>query len=223
MRERPILFSAPMVRAILDGRKTQTRRIVKPVGRDVDFVLVQQAGGWWPYRSDDGESLFRTVRAGTKLYQHETPFSCPFGEVGDRLWVRETGWERPERTPKMMRDGADTWERYYYDADGYTDLEAEQFKAQGFKRRPSIHMPRRASRITLEVTGVRVERLRDISNEDARAEGVLPQYAEECVRLGHPYNATDLFRQLWASINGLGSWNENPFVWVVEFRRISDA
>lgn len=236
MRERPILFSAPMVRAILDGRKTQTRRVVKPVGRDADFVLVerQHASGWWPYRSDDGESMFHTVRVGTKLYQDETPLSCPFGAVGDRLWVRENGWERPERTPKMMRDGADTWERYYYDADGYnTDSDAEQFKSWGFKRRPSIYMPRWASRITLEITGVRVERLQDISEADAIAEGVkrFPGVARDddvaaFSRIGPvDFDSFPIARYavLWESINGARSWDANPWVWVVEFRRIGHA
>lgn len=219
MRERPILFSAPMVRAILEGRKTQTRRVLKQAtGPSLSVGMSDDDSGTaelsWLWGDGPGHDVHETVKR----------VACPYGKPGDHLWVRENGWERPERTPKMMRDGADTWERYYYDADGYnTDSDAEQFKSWGFKRRPSIHMPRWASRITLEVTGVRVERLQDISNEDARAEGVLQKYAEECVRLGHPYNAMDIFRQLWASINGAGSWGENPWVWVVEFRRIGNA
>src|SRR5205085_1532348 len=102
----------------------------------------------------------------------EHPYTCPYGQAGDRLWVRENGWERPERTPKLMREGADTWEPFYYDADGISWQEAADFKAWGFKRRPSIHMPRAACRILLEVASVRVEPLLEISEQDALAEGI---------------------------------------------------
>jgi len=122
----------------------------------------------------------------------------------------------------MMREGADTWARYYFDADGLDEYDHEQFKVWGFKRRPSIFMPRWASRITLEITGVRVERLNEISREDAKAEGLWPSPGNglEMVN-GGPYgNAQLAFRALWESINGPGSWDANPWVWVVEFRRV---
>lgn len=90
MKSRPILFSAPMVRAILEGRKTQTRRVVKPVGNDEGFVIIDYGNGGWPYRSDDGDSTTHTVKRGGKLYHDETPHACPYGQTGDRLWVRET-------------------------------------------------------------------------------------------------------------------------------------
>lgn len=176
------MFSSPMVRAILQGRKTQTRRACK---LDVRHGM------------PDGEL--------TSLLK-----CCPYGQPGDRLWVRESGWERPERTAKMMHEGADTWEPYYYDADGYMKKDGEQFTSWGFKRRPSIHMPRWASRITLEITGVRVERLHDISEEDAVAEGV-PRYS----------GALFEFCQIWKALNGPGSWNANPWVWAIEFKRLS--
>lgn len=186
MAERPILFSAPMVRAILNGTKTQTRRVVKP-------QPVATRGSKKPWCSI--EDLLKT---------------CPYGQPGDRLWVRESGWERPERTPRMMREGADTWEPYYYDADGWIDEDHADFKRWGFRRRPSIHMPRWASRIDLEITAVRVERLQDISEPDAKAEGVDPQFL--LARTG--------FVSLWESINGTASWDENPWVWVIEFKRV---
>ncbi|MBU9579574.1 hypothetical protein KTE26_14160 [Ralstonia mannitolilytica] len=191
-KERPILFSGAMVRAILDGRKTQTRRVAKLT--------------FWPRESD--------------------VLLCPFGRPGDRLWVRENGWERPERTPKMMRDGADTWAPYYFDADGYSEQDKADFKAWGFKRRPSIHMPRTASRITLEITAVRVERLNDCSEEDARAEGITDGGCTQC---GNPepcgcqnpsHDARESYVHLWEQINGAGSWHANPWVWVVEFKRL---
>ena len=214
MKERPILFSAPMVRALLAGTKTQTRRLVKfPRTRD-SFVLEDHGSGWWPYQSDDGESSLCDDGM-------ERPYSSPYGMPGDRLWVKETGWQRPERTPKMMREGADTWAPYYFDADGLDEQDHADFKAWGFKRRPSIFMPRECSRITLEVTGVRVERLNDISEVDAREEGcgfLLAAYEQWD---GDPDLYRKLYRVLWEQINGPNSWALNPWVWVVEFKRLT--
>lgn len=205
MKERPILFNSEMVRAILDGRKMQTRRIVKPQPSNVinDLFI-------WKDNAAPREELLAF---------------CPHGKPGDLLWVRETGWERPERTPKMMREGADTWEPYYFDVDGYTDLEREQFKEWGFKRRPSIHMPRWASRITLEIVGVRVEQLQDIGEADARAEGVIIDDHHKGGYCTGEYlpPAIRAYRDLWESINGHGSWDANPWVWVIEFRRIDET
>lgn len=200
MKARPILFSAPMIRALRDGRKTQTRRIVKPQ----------------PFADDSVAGWAVIDRAGSIRRWHPAlaEMDCPYGKPGDLLWVRENGWERPERTPQMMREGADTWAPYYYDADGLTDAENEQFKAWGFKRRPSIHMPRWASRITLRLTDVRVERLQDISIIDARAEGV----REDRVVVGVPErDPRALFPDLWNSINGAGAWDINPWVWALSF------
>jgi hypothetical protein len=191
MKERPILFSAPMVRALLDGSKTQTRRVVNH--RHLAQIDLQRGGCTANWSKP-----------------------MPYGQPGDRLWVRENGWERPERTPKMMREGADTWEPYYFDADGLTDQDSEDFKAWGFKRRPSIHMPRTASRINLEITRVRVERLQDISERDAMAEGV-----KNSLHLPGGRFARENFEHLWWSINGEGSWEANPWVWVVEFKRVT--
>lgn len=196
MKERPILFSAPMVRAILDGRKTQTRRVVKHHSTCVP-----------------GHQAWEMTR-------------CQYGQLGDRLWVRENGWERPERTPKMMREGADTWPKFAYDAEGWSEQDHADFKAWGFKRRPSIHMPKWASRITLEVVGVRVERLQDISEEDAKAEGVIEGTGDfiGCFSCGSALSGTtarECYSRLWEIINGPGSWDANPWVWVIEFRRSS--
>jgi len=150
----------------------------------------------------------RRQRSTTKWTIDEVAGLSPYGVPGDRLWVRENGWERPERTPKMMREGAGTWKPYYFDADGET---GEDLKAWGFKRRPSIHMPRKFCRLVLEVTGVRVERLHDINTGDCEDEGC-----------GHvmPFSAKQIYQQLWISLNGVASWNANPWVWVVEFRSI---
>ncbi len=203
MKYRPILFSAPMVRALLDGSKTQTRRAVTPAP---EMVTDKTIAPW----QGDPVALQRLLTLNGK--------TCRYGQPGDRLYVRENGWQRPERTPKMMREGADTWAPYYYDADGLTEQDVADFKAWGFKRRPSIHMPRVHSRILLEIVNVRVERLRDISEADCIAEGASGGHGSIP---GYTYNATPLehYSYIWEQINGAGSWALNPWVWVVEFKR----
>ena len=204
MKERPIIFSAPMVNAILEGRKTMTRRVVKPQPDHPQFGK---------------RHMLATDDEGVDLYLHSSTLHrairCPYGTPGDRLWVRESGWERPERTAKMMREGADTWPRFAYVADGWSEDDHADFKRWGFKRRPSIHMPRWASRITLEITAVRVERLNDISESDALAEGaIVPGWpGAEC--------AVDAFHEIWSTINGPSAWSANPWVWVVVFQRVT--
>lgn len=214
VKERSIIFSAAMVGAIMAGRKTQTRRVVKSLSTkhpDVVFAFDDVNDAWWPFYSDDGES---TV-TGDGM---EEPIECPYGRPGERLWVRESGWERPFRSNHDMREGADTWARYYYDASGLTAEDRKNFKDWGFTRRPSVHMPRWASRIALEITSVRVERLQGISPADCVAEGVdVPLH----------YSGSDpdqleglcsIYRDLWESINAKRApWASNPWVWVVEF------
>lgn len=197
MKERPILFSGPMVRAILEGRKTQTRRAVKRA-EDMEFDPCDPSYGpfWKPYCTGVPESV-------------KVP--CPYGKIGDRLWVRESGYQPPHLTPKMLREGADTWPHYIYSADGD---EKEWCRENGWKSRPSIHMPRWASRITLEIVSVRVERLNAITHIDAIAEGCTPHPDAPAQSMGDDYKG------LWESINGPGSWDLNPWVWVIEFRRI---
>lgn len=200
MKERPILFSAPMVRAILECRKTQTRRVVQSIGNDEGFVIIDYGNGGWPYRSDDGDSTTHTIKRGGKLYLEETPHACPYGQPGDRLWVRETHMLGLESDIEV---GA-----VAYKADGYVRGGLGDFEGRNW--RPSIHMPRWASRILLEITSVRVERLQDISEADAEAEGP-PK---------HFNSSRDNFCALWQEINGDGSWDANPWVWVIEFRQV---
>jgi hypothetical protein len=183
MTDRPILFSGAMVRAILAGKKTQTRRV-----------------------------LWRSAPCGVssaKLNDSGVVRVCPYGMPGDRLWVRER--------IRLVGDRGDPIVASVYDADGeLTCADAWPWKADHL---PSIHCPRGLSRITLEVTGVRVERLQAISNEDARAEGVAEWNGDE------PGDYRGSFRELWDSINGQRagcSWGENPWVWVVEFK-VADA
>lgn len=216
MKERPILMSAPMVRAILDGTKTQTRRAIKPVGNDGGFVLLDHGDGLWTHRSDDGDSTFHTVKRGGKEYLDETPHMCPYGQPGDRLWVRET-WQH-SNFPLGPYDESCI---VFYRADYMDDPHGPdgELSPEGAYRkwRPSIHMPRLASRITLEITGVRVERLQDISEADCIGEGA---HGGHGAIAGYTYSATPLehYRYIWESINGAGSWDANPWVWVIEFR-----
>lgn len=216
MKERPILFSGEMVRAILGGRKTQTRRVVKPQP-PAGIVYLEP------------ETCMLRVRAHDGLDHHAwNDIRCPYGQPGDRLWVRET-WTRVH--PAMLQSldpdpDSHEWETVYRaDANGgYVGrmLECTRW-------RPSIHMPRWASRLTLEITSVRVKRLHDISEEDAKAEGVESGIwdRENGVLAGAVYpedeerlSFRDGFGFVWESIYGPESWNANPWVWVVEFKRI---
>ena len=199
MKERPILFSTDMVRAIIDGRKTQTRRVVKRVGNDEGFVLQDYGSGWWPYRSIDGESGLYQGKDG---YDLESPINCPYGLPGDRLWVRETWAPHPDYSNHAV-----------YRADYGVEFDCERW-------RPSIHMPRWASRILLEIVRVRVERLQDISEADAIAEGCPIESPDPFVPGHGSASASGWYSDLWEKINGAGSWAANPWVWVVEFRGV---
>lgn len=196
MKERPILFSAPMVRAILAGTKTQTRRIVKK-----QFAGTARIVGDCVAFIDNGR------RAGPDQ-------RCPYGQPGDRLWVRET-WASNSRGD-ILYYRADCQQR---GADWVMSLGEGSELCIG-RWQPSIHMPRWASRITLEITGVRVERLQDISEQDAMAEGAEP-YRLPCRPQREALRHVDGFHTLWESINGPGSWERNPLVRVVEFWRVT--
>lgn len=201
IRERPIIFSAPMVRAIIDGCKTMTRRVVKPQPiLLVDGIPIEHVKG-------KKKSKFRAIQKQ----------SCPYGQPGNRLWVRETycvGYEyQPGHFTAIPYQGCEKRRRAFYRA---TDDDAKDDPKRPWK--PSIHMPRWASRITLELTGVRVERLQDINEEDAMAEGVnWKDYAGLANK-----TARKLFIDLWDSINAKDGrrWVDNPFVWVVSFKRV---
>lgn len=192
VKERPILFSGPMVKAILEGRKTQTRREIK------------NADKWWPHGpehfTNPGDALDAVVR-----------HNCPYGKTGDRLWVRETFAELPDM------DG-DSVGHVLYRADG----------GYGGKWTPSIFMPRDYSRILLEITDVRVERLNEISEEDAIAEGIeIDHKASNGDPMYRHYIHSNIpdsspwvsFESLWESINGKGSFDDR-WVWVIEFKRL---
>lgn len=217
MRERPILFSGPMVRAILEGRKTQTRRVAKFVPLEAGVSLGfsgLSSGEFMTGVPSSGAVLYSRGRGG--VWQQRTqPLHCPFGAPGDRLWVRETWHHWPEERAGDYGEILAAPEHFEYRADG---------EAPGLKWRPSIHMPRWASRIALEVTDVRVERLQSISQDDAVAEGVESNVDDGVTYYG-PLNHGHIdprvaFQQIWLDIHGEGSWAANPWVWVVSFRRL---
>ena len=197
MKQRPILFSAPMVRAILAGTKTQTRRVVKQ-------DLQRLGDGDW-YAFDHRGINYRvnarhtTVAAWANLLQF-----CPYGQPGDRLWVREAHSIRV--LPSAHAPDGLVWHRE-------SDI-GRQWDGE-IRWKPSIHMPRWACRILLEIVSVRVERLQAISRGDAMAEGCpFPNMADGP-------DPTQWYADLWQQINGPGSWDANPWVWVVEFKRVT--
>ena len=231
IKERPILFSAPMVRAILEGRKTVTRRAIK-VQPHIDA-----SGNFCVGRSNYGQDGY-----GKPMTKHFVNGCCPYGKPGDRLWVRETfallgnedgcciDWQ-DNLVKGDERDAARIYRascppgdyglnQIPAKAEWKPDTEAMEYDGAW---RPSIHMPRWASRILLEITGVRVERLQDITHEQAAAEGVhRGPLREWCASdeggACHKY-PVPAFRDLWQSVGG--SWDANPWVWVVEFKRVT--
>lgn len=208
VKERPIMFSADMVCAIIDGRKTQTRRALSP--QPLDVLIKQEPWANQAIRVLDG------ARCWCAKLQDKPPrgkmIYCRFGEVGDRLWVRESwapciGGPCEPGNPVLYRaDNGDAYEKLNW--------------------KPSIHMPRWASRLLLEITDVRVERLHSIGKDgrkakDVLAEGIEQQAIERMREFFHPDDSPALaFAQLWEQINGKGSWRLNPWVWVVSFKRI---
>jgi hypothetical protein len=210
MKERPILFSAPMVRALLDGSKTQTRRVLKQatgpslsVGMSDDDAGVAELS--WLWGDGPGHDVNETIKR----------VACPYGKPGDRLWVRETFADLRGTGIEHRPDPSGPLKRYAFAADHPPGSNGDEARKEfGVKWKPSIHMPRAASRITLEITEVRVERLQDISRGDAMVEGCpFPNMAA--------YNdPRKWYADLWESINGPGSWDTNPYVWVIEFKRL---
>jgi len=199
-----MLFTGEMVRALLSGRKTQTRRIMKP----------QPSPGFLPevglYHRTEVDKRSGIEHPSKDLYygvaDENEDYPCPYGQPGDRIWVRETF---------LMEVGAPI-----YRAD-YEELVAVGLGAVHGGWKPSIFCTRAASRITLEITRVRVERLQDITELDALAEGVtIRTDAKIASRVGSVGPATLEYWHLWEKINGKGSWDKDPWVWVIEFKKL---
>ena len=221
MKERPILFSGPMVRALLNDNKTQTRRVLKvphenPMGKWEVLPFGGPNGG----HTRDGKTVpYQNVISHTRTGEI---IACPYGQPGDRLWVREsfahvynTNAEPLARSPEDVA----------YMADGMT---ADRHVYGAWK--PSIHMPRWASRIILDITSVRVERLQDISDADCIAEGCTQNHNGYYRGGPHPESgmkqmatAKDAYRDLWESINGPNSWAANPWLWVISFTPVAQG
>lgn len=202
-RERPILFSGPMVRAILEGRKTVTRRVVKG-----EFDAISPSG----------------IRYKKNASRSRMANPCPYGQPGDRLWVRETTMADYDTHDGVVlsRYAADKEPVLYWDEDDGEPIQAVSHWDYPRDSRPSIHMKRSSCRLLLEITDVRVERLQDISYEQARAEGVRNDPDIENGKVeGCILTSKALFENLWCSINGDESWFANPWVWVVEFKRVT--
>lgn len=227
MKERPILFNGAMVRAILDGRKTVTRRAVKGLQIPKEDPSQGETRRRW---SAVGQ---RHARYGFCVFgeteeecaQELGEFgACPYGRPGDRLWVREN-WMDLRGTGVEHRPTPDSpLQRYAYGADSPPgSLSDETRKDFGLKWRPSIHMPRAACRILLEITDVRVERLQAITRSDIRAEGLQcpPELASDDVSPNYRDWYPAAFRELWNSTGG--DWDADPWVWVVEFKRLEAA
>ena len=258
MKERPILFSAPMVRAILAGTKTQTRRVCKPAQSHALSAVVEV-----PDPQERGQ-VYDGSRFGDE--EGDVRFASPYGQPGDRLWVRETWTDehplaiqegrysqpgragipgppavkyrtiyRADGEPLQIWRNADQLHPYFTLSGPASRIDAEYptissnytKRGTGVHWAPSIHMPRWASRITLEITSVRVEQLQDISEADCIAEGCTKNH--NSYYWGGPHAVSGLkqmatakaaYRDLWESINGSGSWDANAWVWVVEFKRV---
>lgn len=223
MKERPVLFSGEMVRAILDNHKTQTRRVIKPqpminftdkYSVEIEWlgVLTRRSGGL----SFSAQELLDYFWEDICNQRLTNEVLCPYGRRGDRLWVRETFCYyhsiKDEHGNQKIAYRADIDPKYH----------------KNFTWKPSIHMPRKASRIFLEVTDIRIERLQDISEEDAIAEGIEKNPVQFDTWLDYPAgssaagwrNPKHSFQSLWQSINGNDSWELNPWVWVIEFKQI---
>lgn len=238
MKERGMIFNGEMVRAILDGRKTQTRRPFNWRRQPAMEMAEREDGKPWPWAED--------CENGGDIW-----FNCPFGAVGDRIWVRET-WALlgnedgccVDWNDNLCKGDEKTAARIYRasceqrpgdyglwsipdNADWKPHTENEKFEGAW---RPSIHMPRWASRILLEITNIGVQRVHSISQNDAAREGLmrLPATGRYCINQGDQYfggashNAREVFSWLWQSIYGEESWKANPWVWVIEFKRIED-
>ena len=214
----PILFSTPMVQAIIEGRKSMTRRVMKPQ------PYLEDGSTIWSYSKDSFGSL-----PPNKMTESPFGFKCPYGQVGDVLWVREkTCYVMIEHAHDLLV-GFRERRQIIYGTDFHEDWMKYAKEKYLYKWEPSLFMPKAACRIFLKITDIRVERLQDITEQDAVGEGI--EEAEfdnvnKCRVFKHygyqnaVTDAKDSFQSLWHSINGEESWNANPWVWVVEFKKV---
>lgn len=222
---RPILFNGPMVRALLAGTKTQTRRIMKVQPTNESYRMWQTLSTTGDRRNVGRFHWVKTEGEPERIVDEGPYFHCPYGQPGDQLWVREiwrSGLSLDKWSPKQIAAAAidagyrKHWAPIQFEAGESVNEYVHtlrDFGGKWGKKRASIHMPSWASRITLEITGVRVERLQAISNADAKAEGVSKNQCPD-------WHAISDYLVLWESLNGPGSWALNPWVWVIEFKLV---
>jgi hypothetical protein len=248
MKERPVLFNGDMVRAILDGRKTQTRRVMKVQPSEhfhpMNMALeLDYSARWYTPGIEDKDGYLQPAKKQVfGVAGEDEGYACPFGAVGDQLWVRETFMDL---TGTGIEANTGLYEGYAYRADTPPgSLGDETRKEYKLKWTPSLHMPRKACRLLLEITGVRVERLNVISHEDAEREGIHTEVWDQTVvarnyaaedeffqfwseSMSHYVDMHELYRasfqSLWQSIYGAESWQANPWVWVIEFKVVRDG
>lgn len=210
MNGRGMIFNSEMVRAILDGRKTQTRRVL---------ATYQDAVKFCPEWDVNGKQIFIVLgeKDHTGMNPVITAIPCPFGQQGDRIWVRETFRVHSRATDVATLVYRASVRNSWTEQTHRVPVAVCNKPATPEKWTPSIHMPRWASRITLEITDVRVERLNSISDSDASKEGccIADMESGDCL--------SDVFTRLWTSIYGDDSWQANPWVWVIEFKRVEGA
>jgi hypothetical protein len=235
IKEHPILFSPAMITALLNGNKTMTRRLPGIKNSLVDGAHVTQKT-WDDYYFNFSQAIIDSgilLQSGQRvsLSGRSAPFLkvpskihftthrvYPIYQSGDLLWARETYFKAPDITDKMLRDGADTWEKYYYSAD--TDKpQSDQLKEWGWRLRPGIYMPKEASRIWCEVVSVFPQRIQEITEEDAFKEGVSQTMIQEEFS-GFDLPAKTWFNNIWNAMHP-GSWRDNDLVWVTEFKILS--
>ncbi|EAX6829328.1 hypothetical protein BIB89_21035 [Salmonella enterica] len=204
MKERGMIFNAEMVNAILSGRKTQTRRPIKWKQTRFTEIAERDDGSLWPWAED--------CERGGDIW-----FACPYGEIGDHIWVRETFRVHSRATDVATLVYRASVRNSWTEQTHRVPVAVCNKPVTPEKWTPSIHMPRWASRITLEITDVRVERLNSISDSDASKEGccIADMESGDCL--------SDVFTRLWTSIYGDDSWQANPWVWVIEFKRVEGA
>ncbi|EEE3543001.1 hypothetical protein C3A78_14215 [Salmonella enterica subsp. enterica serovar Poona] len=213
MKERGMIFNSEMVRAILEGRKTQTRRIMKVQPGTPEFGLRRIIES---SKANENGMYFWSQYDACGIKARSKPFLFPYGEVGDRIWVRETFRVHSRATDVATLVYRASVRNSWTEQTHRVPVAVCNKPATPEKWTPSIHMPRWASRILLEITDVRVERLRDLSEEDAKSEGITPSAGGVLPGWGYRIN----FRDLWMDIYGTDNWEANPWVWVIEFKRV---
>jgi len=243
MKQRPIIFSTEMVRDILEGRKTQTRRIVKFNAVDTQYlegseIAIEPRDVAERFQLFKNDPMFDGDEKIADRWSYQWNIKCPYGQPGDILYVRESCmWVMQEHASDLL-EGSRNHTQWEYKASAFDEWVKYAKEKYNYKWTPSIHMPKAAARIWLQITEVRAERLQEISEKDSTAEGIenimrafddlAPTYRNYTHNdKNDPWavcadNAQQSFQTLWQSINGPDSWNKNPWVWVINFKRIDN-